>query len=58
MGGAAMMGILKRSILVLTALSVASPAFGWGAQGHRVVARVAESRLTPAAKAARPRPAE
>ena len=47
-----MTGILKRSILVLTALSTASPAFAWGPQGHRVIARVADGRLTPAAKAA------
>jgi len=43
--------ILKQSLLVLTALSVASPAFGWGAQGHRVVGQIAAGRLTPAAQA-------
>ncbi len=47
-----MTGILKRCLLILTALCVGSPAFGWGAQGHRVIARVAAGRLTPAAQAA------
>ena len=28
------------------------PAFGWGARGHRVAARIAEARLTPEAAAA------
>jgi len=43
-----------RAIALLTALAVASTpsAFAWGPQGHRVIARVAEERLTPAAKAA------
>jgi hypothetical protein len=31
---------------------VALPAFAWGPDGHRAVARVADARLTPAAKAA------
>jgi nuclease S1 len=41
-----------RAIALLTALAVASTpsAFAWGPQGHRVIARVAEERLTPAAK--------
>jgi nuclease S1 len=45
-----------RAIAFLTALALAvvstSSAFAWGPQGHRVIARVAEERLTPAAKAA------
>lgn len=42
----------KTAILVLAiALSCASPAFAWGPLGHRVVARLAEARLTPQAKA-------
>ncbi len=43
-----------RPIAALTALAVlaASPAFAWGPQGHRVIARVAEGRLTPAARKA------
>lgn len=32
-------------------LLIALPAFGWGAQGHRLVARLAEAELTPAARA-------
>ncbi|MCW8344303.1 endonuclease, partial [Stenotrophomonas sp. SG1] len=32
-------------------LSVAAPAHAWGAQGHRLVAEVADSRLNPAARA-------
>ena len=30
-------------------LALASPSFGWGARGHRVATKIAESRLTPAA---------
>ena len=43
-----------RSIALLTALAVVShsSAIAWGPQGHRVIARVAEERLTPAAKLA------
>jgi hypothetical protein len=45
-----------RAIALLTALAVVSTststAFAWGPQGHRVIAKVAEERLTPAAKAA------
>ncbi len=41
-----------RSAAILTALAVATPAFAWGPQGHRVIAKVAEDRLSPAAKAA------
>ena len=32
-------------------LSVAAPASAWGAQGHRLVAEVADARLNPAARA-------
>lgn len=32
-------------------LSLSAPAHAWGAQGHRLVAEVAEPRLTPAARA-------
>jgi hypothetical protein len=38
------------SILMVSA--VPGPAFAWGPQAHRVIARVAEERLTPAARAA------
>jgi hypothetical protein len=45
-----------RAIACLTALALfvspVVPVFAWGPQGHRVIARVAEARLTPAAKAA------
>ncbi|MBD8636499.1 S1/P1 nuclease [Stenotrophomonas sp. CFBP 13725] len=45
-----------RSPLPLTALALAlalcsTDALAWGAQGHRLVGRVAESRLTPTARA-------
>jgi len=43
-----------RAIALVTALAVVltQSAFAWGPQGHRVIARVAEERLTPAAKLA------
>jgi hypothetical protein len=45
-----------RPTAFLTALAVlsttTSSAIAWGPQGHRVIAKVAEERLTPAAKAA------
>jgi nuclease S1 len=43
-----------RAIALVTALAVlsTSTATAWGPQGHRVIARVAEERLTPAAKQA------
>jgi hypothetical protein len=44
--------LVRRSILLLTAFSFGSPAIAWGPQGHRVIAKVAVDRLTPAAKAA------
>jgi nuclease S1 len=47
---------VTRAIGSLTALALfltsTSSAIAWGPQGHRVIARVAEERLTPAAKAA------
>jgi nuclease S1 len=39
-------------IALLTAFHVATPAWAWGRLGHRVISRLAEKRLTPAAKAA------
>src|SRR5262249_56120470 len=36
----------------MLAVAWTSTAFAWGPQGHRVIARVAEGRLSPAAKAA------
>ena len=46
--------ITVRVLALTTALSIlaASLASAWGPQGHRVIARVAEDRLTPAARAA------
>jgi hypothetical protein len=41
-----------RLLLALTSLAVASPAFAWGPQAHRVIAVIASDRLTPVAKAA------
>ena len=43
-----------RAFALWTALALipASTAFAWGPQGHRVIAKVAEHRLTPAAKRA------
>jgi hypothetical protein len=47
---------VTRAMACLTALAVIltsnSSAFAWGPQGHRVIAKVAETRLSPAAKAA------
>jgi len=43
--------MVGRLVVVLTALSVAPTAAAWGPQGHRVIARVATKRLTPAAQA-------
>lgn len=47
-----MHGRSRPLIAVALCLALASPAFGWGAQGHRVITRVAEARLTPRAAAA------
>ena len=41
---------MRRLIAPLLVLSIASPAFAWGPQGHRVITRVAMERLSPAAK--------
>ncbi|MGP8248144.1 MAG: S1/P1 nuclease [Bryobacteraceae bacterium] len=40
-----------RKFLFVAALSLQLPAFGWGPEGHRLVARIAEQELTPKAKA-------
>ncbi|HBN53696.1 MAG TPA: endonuclease [Stenotrophomonas sp.] len=42
--------LLSGLALAVTAL-LPAPASAWGAQGHRLVARIAETRLDPAAKA-------
>lgn len=45
-----------RSVFLLAALPIASlfapPAFGWGCEGHQIVALIARAHLTPAASAA------
>ena len=39
-------------VIVAVVLTIASPVFAWGPQGHRVITRVAMNRLTPKAAAA------
>src|SRR5256885_93282 len=47
------MGRSFRSIVViLLLLFLASPCFGWGAEGHRIIGAIAEHYLTDKAKAA------
>lgn len=43
--------LLAAGTLALILTFVSTDALAWGAQGHRLVGRVAESRLTPAARA-------
>ena len=43
--------LLLAAALAPALLSFASTAHAWGAQGHRLVGRIAETRLNPAAKA-------
>ena len=40
------------AMTVLVFLQTATPAWAWGRLGHRVISRLAEQRLTPAARAA------
>jgi len=42
--------LLSATVLAASTL-VSTPAFAWGAQGHRLVARIAETRLDPSARA-------
>ena len=42
---------MKRLLPALILLAVAAPAFGWSKQGHQRVGELAESDLTPAARA-------
>ena len=42
---------MKRLLSALFLLAVAAPAFGWSKQGHQLVGSLAESDLTPAARA-------
>jgi hypothetical protein len=39
------------ALTLLVALQSATPAWAWGRLGHRVISRLAEQHLTPAAKA-------
>ena len=43
--------LIPATALALALTLVSTDALAWGAQGHRLVARVAETRLTPAAQA-------
>jgi nuclease S1 len=36
---------MKKCGLLLVVLAMSQPVFGWGAQGHRIVAQIAEARL-------------
>jgi len=42
---------MSYSRMVLLIALAAAPLFGWGGEGHRLVARIAYAQLTPAAKA-------
>ena len=39
------------ALTLLVALQTATPAYAWGRLGHRVISRLAEKHMTPAAKA-------
>ena len=43
---------VRLGVCLMLAVAYTSTAFAWGPQAHRVIARVAEERLSPAAKAA------
>ncbi len=40
------------ALILLLTFGASAPAYAWGAKGHRVIAALAEARLTPAARAA------
>lgn len=44
------MSLLPRTAALLIALNFSSPAHAWGAEGHRLIADLADSQLTPAAR--------
>ncbi|GAB3062664.1 S1/P1 nuclease [Stenotrophomonas tumulicola] len=46
-----MNSLIPAAALALALTLVSTNALAWGAQGHRLVGRIAESRLTPAARA-------
>jgi S1/P1 Nuclease len=41
----------KAMVLVVALACCAPPSYGWGEEGHRVIVRIAESRVTPAVAA-------
>jgi hypothetical protein len=41
---------LRGQLLILLSISVSLPAFAWGPEGHRIIADIARSRLSPAAR--------
>lgn len=43
-------GCVTRTLAVIAAACLASPAFGWWETGHQTVARIAAAHLTPAAR--------
>ena len=43
--------IARLDIVCMALLSAPAPCFAWGEVGHRVIARIAASQLTPAARA-------
>jgi hypothetical protein len=51
MGAMKMPLLLSASVLAVALTFVSTDALAWGAQGHRLVGRIAETRLTPAARA-------
>lgn len=50
-GAKFLMKILSLAAALLLPLTHASSAFAWGAEGHRLIAQLAETQLTPAAHA-------
>jgi hypothetical protein len=42
---------LYRTLTILASFAIAVPAFGWGDEGHRIVARIGARHLTPQARA-------
>jgi hypothetical protein len=41
---------ISRALTLLLGFAIATPAFGWGDEGHRIVARIAARHLTPQAR--------
>ncbi|KRG70067.1 S1/P1 nuclease [Pseudoxanthomonas dokdonensis] len=51
MNPTAFVTVYRRALLAGALLAASAPALAWGPTGHRLVAELAESRLTPAAQA-------